>query len=87
MDEAGGGRYSQQLVEIRQAEPGKFSAQIGKEIFVATIKLSLTDGRIVSATLNNPVEVLRRECSDPTLTTCSEPERFQILRQIEISSP
>jgi hypothetical protein len=73
-------------VEISQAGPGKFSAQIGKETFVATIKLSLADGRIVSATLSNPVEVLRRECSDPTLTTCGEPARFQILRQIEINS-
>lgn len=73
-------------VEVSQAGPGKFSAQIGKETFVATIKLSLVDGRIVSATLYNPVEVLARECSDPALTTCGEPVRFQILRQVEIIS-
>lgn len=73
-------------VQISQAGPGKFSAQIGKETFAATIKLSLTDGRIVSATLNNPVEVLARECSDSALTTCGEPVRFQILRQVEINS-
>lgn len=73
-------------VEVSQAGPGKFSAQVGKETFVATIKLNLADGRIVSATLYNPVEVLARECSDPALTACGEPARFQILRQIEISS-
>ena len=68
---------------FKRAGPGKFSAQIGKETFVASITLSLADGRIVSATLSNPVEVLRGECSDPALTRCGEPARFQILRQIE----
>ena len=38
-------------VEISQAGAGKLSAQIGKETFVATITLSLADGRIISATL------------------------------------
>jgi hypothetical protein len=77
---------SNNWVQISQAGPGKFSAEIGKETFVATIKISLVDGRIVSATLYNPLEVLARECSDPALTTCGEPIRFQILRQIEIIS-
>jgi hypothetical protein len=44
----------------------------------------LADGRILSATEHNPVEVLQRECQDAALVTCGEPVRFQILRQIEI---
>jgi hypothetical protein len=71
-------------VLVSKAGPGKFSAQIGKETFVATIKVSLSDGRIISATLHNPVEVLERICSDAELTSCGEPARFQILRQVEI---
>jgi hypothetical protein len=71
-------------VQVAKAGPGKFSAQIGKETFVATIKVGLSDGRILSATLVNPVEVLERECSDAALTSCGEPVRFQILRQVEI---
>ena len=34
--------------------------------------------------IDNPVEVLERNCSDLTLTVCGAPARYQILRQIEI---
>jgi hypothetical protein len=71
-------------MQVAKAGEGKFSAQVGKEIFVDTIKVSLADGRILSATQLNPLEVLERMCSDAALTTCGEPVRFQILRQIEI---
>lgn len=71
-------------VQVAKAGQGKFSAQVGKETFIATIKVSLSDGRILAATLVNPLEVLERECSDAALTTCGEPVRFQILRQVEI---
>jgi hypothetical protein len=71
-------------VQIEKTDNGKFSAQIGKETFVARIKISLVDGRIISASQNNPVEVLERECTDAALTNCGEPVRYQILRQIEI---
>jgi hypothetical protein len=71
-------------VEVSKTDSGKFIAAVGKEIFVDTIRISLADGRILSATEYNPVEVLQRECQDAALVTCSEPVRFQILRQIEI---
>jgi hypothetical protein len=51
---------------------------------VDTIRISLADGRILSATEQNPVEVMQRECQDAALTNCGEPVRFQILRQVEI---
>ncbi len=71
-------------VMVSNRGPGKFSAQVGKETFVATLKISLLDGRIISATLYNPAEVLERICSDAALTSCGEPSRFQILRQVQI---
>lgn len=71
-------------VEVTKAGEGKFSAEVGKESFLDTIKVSLVDGRIVSATQENPVEVLERDCSDAALTTCGEPVRYQILRQVEV---
>jgi hypothetical protein len=71
-------------VEVTKIAEGKFSAEVGKEIFVDTIKVSLVDGRIVSATQENPVEVLERDCSDAALTTCGEPVRYQILRQVQL---
>jgi len=46
--------------------------------------VSLGDGKIISGKIDNPVEVLERNCSDLTLTVCGAPVRYQILRQIEI---
>jgi hypothetical protein len=71
-------------IQVSKPGPGKFSAQVGKETFEATIKVSLTDGRIVSAKLYNPVEVLERECTNAALIDCGPAVRFQILRQVEI---
>lgn len=71
-------------VEVSKAAGGKFVAEVGKETFIDTIKISLDDGHIIEASQQNPVEVLRRECTDATLQSCGEPVRFQILRQIEI---
>jgi hypothetical protein len=71
-------------VQISKAGQGRFSAQVGKETFVATIKVGLNDGRIVSATLANPVEILERICTNEALTSCGDPSRFQILRQVDI---
>ena len=71
-------------VQVSKAGQSKFSGQVGKETFVDTIKISLADGRIISASQENPVDVLERECSDAALTTCGAPVRFQILRHVEI---
>ena len=67
-----------------QSNADKYVAAVGKEIFEVELKLSLVDGRIISAKINNPVEVLERNCSDLTLTVCGAPIRYQILRQIEL---
>ena len=70
---------------IKQGE-GRYVASVGKETFLAEIKLSLDDGRILSATLDNPVEVRERQCTDAALTQCGEPERYSILRRISVTS-
>jgi hypothetical protein len=67
-----------------QSDADKYVAAIGKETFDVELKVSLVDGKIISGKINNPVEVLERNCSDLTLTVCSAPVRYQILRQIEI---
>jgi hypothetical protein len=48
------------------------------------ISVSLVDGEILSATMDNPVSVLARECADAELAKCGNPERYQIRREIEI---
>lgn len=70
--------------EVEKTKDGKYVASVGKETFDVVIKTSLTDGRILSATMDNPVEVLERECIDASLTSCGEPIRYQIRRQIDI---
>jgi hypothetical protein len=72
-------------VELQKSDDGKYSGQVGKEVFDAIIKISLVDGKILSATLDNPVEVIERDCTDLALTKCGDPMRYQIRRQVEIT--
>jgi hypothetical protein len=67
-----------------QSDADKYVAAIGKETFDVELKVSLVDGKIISGKIDNPVEVLERNCSDLTLTVCGAPARYQILRQIEL---
>jgi hypothetical protein len=73
-------------VEVQKLPDGTYRAQVGKELFDATIRISLDDGTILGATLVNPVEVSERICIDDALTKCKEPMRSQIMRRIEIGT-
>ena len=57
---------------------------MGKETFDVEIKMSLKDGKILSATLDNLVQARNRECSDAALLDCGEATTHQIHRQIEM---
>jgi hypothetical protein len=73
------------FVDVKGKNPaGKFVAQVGKETFDVEIKISLKDGKILSATLDNLVNTRQRECSDAEFKDCGEPSPHQIHRQIEI---
>jgi hypothetical protein len=72
-------------VELQKTPDGKYSASVGKEIFDVQMKISLLDGKILSGTLDNPVEVMERVCDDMALTQCGDPKRYQIHRQVEIN--
>src|SRR5580700_1083773 len=71
-------------VEVEKSGEGKFSAEIGKETFDVRLKVA-GDGKILSATLDNPIEVLERDCTDAELAHCGEPARYQIKRQIDLA--
>lgn len=62
----------------------KFAAEVGKETFEADITVDMATGRILSATMENPVEVLQRDCVDRALTSCGESVRYRIRRQIAV---
>jgi hypothetical protein len=72
--------------EVEKGQDGKFAAQVGRETFEANIKIALATGRIVSATMDNPVEVLERTCNDAALSDCGAPVRYGIRRQITLEA-
>lgn len=72
-------------VEVKKKGPnGKYLAEVGKETFDVLIKVSLADGKILSAKIDNPVEAVSRECADATLTNCTASVAHHILRQVEV---
>jgi len=44
----------------------------------------LANGKILSAKIDNTIEVVSRECADATLTSCTASVPHRILRQIEV---
>ncbi len=71
-------------VQISKNQAGKYDAGVGKETFEVDIKVSLKDGKILSATLDNLVQTRRRECSDAALLDCGASTVHTIRRQIEL---
>jgi hypothetical protein len=72
-------------VQVTRTKSGKYLAAVGKETFDVEIRLSLADGKILSGSIDNPVETTERECEDAALTKCGDPRPHRIRRQIEIS--
>jgi hypothetical protein len=72
-------------IQVTKASDMRFVASVGVETFDVRVVVNLATGKILSAEMDNPVQVLERECSDPTLTICGEPVRYQIVRQVAIS--
>jgi hypothetical protein len=48
------------------------------------LDIALSDGRIRSATMDNPVDVMERVCRDAALTSCGEARRYRIHRHIVV---
>jgi hypothetical protein len=72
-------------VEVAKKGENKFVAAVGKETFDVELKIDLANGRIISATMDNPVQIVERECKDKDLADPKDPIRSRILRQIEIT--
>jgi hypothetical protein len=71
-------------IEVTKTGERKYVAEIGQETFEVVLIVSLADGRILSATMDNPVSVLARECVDNATNDCGEPERYQIRREVDL---
>jgi hypothetical protein len=73
-------------VQVQKLGDGSFVASVGEETFEADIRIDTTMGRILSAHLDNPVEVKERVCKDEALTSCADPSRYHIQRTIDIEA-
>jgi len=71
-------------VEVTKSDEWKYLGEVGQETFYVEIIMSLADGKILSATMDNPVSVSARECSDAALMNCGDPKNYQIRRRIEL---
>jgi hypothetical protein len=70
-------------VEVEKNGDG-YIAEVGKETFDVTLTVDLRDGKLLRATLDNPVTAIRRVCKEAALTQCSEATPRHILRQVEV---
>jgi hypothetical protein len=55
-------------------------------VFTVDLAMERPTGRILRATMDNPVDVVQRRCRDAALTDCDDPVRFRIHRRIELRS-
>ena len=71
-------------VQVEKTSDGTYIAGVGEETFDVQIQVALATGRILSAIMENPVQVEERACSDAALTACGSPERYTIHREITL---
>jgi hypothetical protein len=71
-------------VQVRRAAGGYIGA-VGKETFDIELTIKLSGGEILSATMDNLVEAIARECADVGLSDCGEPRSNPTVRRIEMS--
>ncbi len=71
-------------VQVTRTQGGQYVAAVGKETFAVTIKINRLTGAIIFASMDNPVEVLERECPDSTLANPGKPVLYTIHRRIEL---
>jgi hypothetical protein len=78
------GETANNWVQVEKTPDGKYIAGVGEETFDVQIQVALATGRILSALMENPVQVEERACTDAALTACGNPERYTIHREITL---
>jgi hypothetical protein len=73
-------------VEVTKTTDTSYVAGIGRETFDVQIDVRLSDGSILAATMDNPVDVMERVCRDSALASCDAPHRYRILRRISLQA-
>jgi hypothetical protein len=73
-------------VQLQRLEDGEYSAAVGAETFDVAIDLDTRNGAILSAHMQNPVDVVERICKDEALKDCAVPTRYRIHREITLKA-
>jgi hypothetical protein len=73
-------------IEVSKEVSGQYLAEVGRETFNVDITVSVANGKILAAEMDNSVAVFARECHDEALGQCGKPEHYQIRRRIELRS-
>lgn len=71
-------------IQVVKIGADNYLGQVGKETFEANLSTRLDDGRLVSATLDNVVEVLERPSQKADLSLPGPESRYRIVRKIEV---
>jgi hypothetical protein len=71
-------------VEVKKTPRG-YLASVGKETFDVELRIALADGKILSATMDNTVTTIARECSDEALTQCGDAHPDPTVRHIDMT--
>jgi hypothetical protein len=77
------GETENNWVSVRRTSDN-YVAAMGKETFDVEMHVSLTNGAILAATLDNIVDTRERDCSDAALVHCGDYRSRRIARQIQI---
>lgn len=73
-----------QVEKDASASPPVHLAAVGHEVFDVDLRIERPSGRILSARMDNPVDVLQMRCEDESLVGCGDPARYRIHRRIEL---
>lgn len=72
-------------VMVSKTPDGKYMAGVGEEKFDVEMNVSLIEGKILTARLDNLVNTTMRQCEDHALMKCSDAMIHRIRRSIQIS--
>jgi hypothetical protein len=71
-------------VEVERLAADRFVSAVGRETFTVELRVDLDDGRLLSATMDNVVDLVERPCTHEALDDPGAPVRSRIHRRIEL---
>jgi hypothetical protein len=70
--------------QVVRYPPGKYTASVGREEIEVTLVIDVGDGKPLSGTMENTIEVRERECEDAVAAKCGAPRSYRIKRSAQL---